>query len=73
MSSDLCTRMRPLYSTNPSLRKRFIKKLTRERVVPDHLGEGFLGDCGDEHLGLAWFTELGHEQEDARRGVFHWS
>jgi hypothetical protein len=26
--------MRPLYSIKPSLRKRFIKKLTRERVVP---------------------------------------
>jgi len=26
--------MRPLYSRNPSLRKRFIKKLTLERVVP---------------------------------------
>ena len=26
--------MRPLYSINPSLRNRFMKKLTRERVVP---------------------------------------
>src|ERR1035441_6444395 len=26
--------MRPLYSIKPSLRKRFMKKLTRERVVP---------------------------------------
>ena len=26
--------MRPLYSTKPSLRKRFINKLTRDRVVP---------------------------------------
>ena len=34
LSSDLCTRMRPLYSINPSLRNRFMKKLTRERVVP---------------------------------------
>src|ERR1039458_7115640 len=31
---DLWTRMRPLYSMRPSLRKRFMKKLTRERVVP---------------------------------------
>src|SRR5271154_1630748 len=34
LSSDLCTRIRPLYSMKPSLRKRFMKKLTRERVVP---------------------------------------
>src|ERR1035441_3598693 len=30
----LCTRISPLYSTKPSFRKRFIKKLTRDRVVP---------------------------------------
>src|ERR1700677_870991 len=34
LSSDLFTRIRPLYSMKPSLRKRFIKRLTRERVVP---------------------------------------
>ena len=33
-NSDLCTLMRPLYSIKPSLRNRFMKKLTRERVVP---------------------------------------
>ena len=35
LSSELCTCI-PLmsYSTKPSLRNRFIKKLTRERVVP---------------------------------------
>ena len=26
--------MRPLYSIKPSLRNRFMKKLTRDRVVP---------------------------------------
>lgn len=31
---DLCTRIRPLYSRKPSLRNRFMKKLTRDRVVP---------------------------------------
>src|SRR5580658_6934668 len=34
LSSDLLTLMRPLYSMKPSLRKRFMKKLTRDRVVP---------------------------------------
>src|ERR1700691_1769783 len=34
LSSDLFTRIRPLYSMKPSLRKRFIKRLTRERGVP---------------------------------------
>ncbi len=34
LSSDLCTRIRPSYSIKPSLRNRFMKKLTRERVVP---------------------------------------
>ena len=33
-SNDLFTRMRPLYSIKPNLRNRFIKKLTRDRVVP---------------------------------------
>ena len=31
---DLWTWMRPLYSRKPSLRKRFINKLNRDRVVP---------------------------------------
>ena len=30
----LCTRISPLYSTKPNFRKRFMKKLTRDRVVP---------------------------------------
>ena len=34
LSNDLLTLMRPLYSMKPSLRKRFMKKLTRDRVVP---------------------------------------
>src|SRR5260370_37285387 len=34
LSSALLTRKTPLYSINPNFRKRFIKKLTRERVVP---------------------------------------
>jgi hypothetical protein len=32
-NGDLWTLMRPLYSINPSSRNRFMKKLTRERVV----------------------------------------
>ena len=31
---ELWTRISPLYSMNPSFLKRFIKKLTRDRVVP---------------------------------------
>src|SRR5208283_5863767 len=31
---ELWTRISPLYSTKPSFLKRFIKKLTRDRVVP---------------------------------------
>jgi hypothetical protein len=34
LSSDLWTLMTPLYSMKPSSRKRFMKKLTRDRVVP---------------------------------------
>ena len=31
---ELWTRISPLYSMNPSFLKRFMKKLTRDRVVP---------------------------------------
>jgi hypothetical protein len=31
---ELWTRISPLYSMNPNFLKRFMKKLTRERVVP---------------------------------------
>src|SRR5260370_16957391 len=34
LSSALLTRKTPLYSINPNFRKRFIKKLTPELVVP---------------------------------------
>lgn len=34
MSSARRTRRPPLYSMKPRLRKRFMKKLTRDRVVP---------------------------------------
>lgn len=33
-SRELCTRMPPLYSIKPMAQNRFMKKLTRERVVP---------------------------------------
>src|SRR5690606_32322470 len=33
-TSDSCTVKVPLYSTNPSLRNLFMKKFTRDRVVP---------------------------------------
>ena len=31
---ELCTRISPLYSMKPNFLKRFMKKLTRDRVVP---------------------------------------
>jgi hypothetical protein len=34
LRSELWTPISPLYSMNPSFLKRFIKKLTRDRVVP---------------------------------------
>src|ERR1039458_8333964 len=34
LSRELCTRISPLYSMKPSFLKRFMKKLTRDRVVP---------------------------------------
>ena len=34
LRSDLLILIPPLYSMNPSLRNLFMKKLTRERVVP---------------------------------------
>ncbi len=34
LNSELWTKISPLYSIKPSFRKRFMKKLTRERVVP---------------------------------------
>ena len=42
LSSELLIFSPPLYSMNPSLRNLFMKKFTRERVVPDHLGERLL-------------------------------
>ena len=33
-SKELCTSSFPLYSMNPNLRNLFMKKLTRDRVVP---------------------------------------
>ena len=65
-----CARCIP---TNPSLRKRFMKKLTLEPRRADHLRKGLLGDLGDQHLGLAGLAELGHQQQDSRQRASHWS
>jgi hypothetical protein len=49
-SSDLCTQIRLLYSIKPSSRNRFMKKLTRDRVVPIIPREGFLRDTGNQDI-----------------------
>ena len=60
--------MPPLYSINPSLRKRFMKKLTRERVVPI-----ISASVSCEILGIsvscasAGLAKLRHQQQDARQ------
>ena len=36
----------------------------------DHLGKGFLGDGGDEGLGLAGLAKVGHQQKRACEALF---
>ncbi|MEO5632111.1 MAG: hypothetical protein ABIR69_09600 [Nitrospiraceae bacterium] len=36
-----------------------MKKLTRESVVPDHVGQRVLADLRNDHLLLAFFPEVG--------------
>jgi hypothetical protein len=35
----------------------------------DHLGEGLLGDLGNERFGFAWLAELRHQQQDAGKAL----
>ena len=70
MSSDLCTWMRPLYSIKPSLRKRFMKKLTRDRVVPIISARVSCEICGIERFRLTGLAEFRHQQENPRQTLF---
>ena len=36
----------------------------------DHLGQGLLGDLGDQGLRFAGLAELGHQQQDAGQALF---
>ena len=47
-----------------------MKWLTRDRVVADHVGKGFLADLGDNRLGLALLAEIGQEQQHAGKPFF---
>src|SRR5579864_667166 len=47
--SERWTKSLPLYSINPSLRKRFIKKFIRERLC-HHLRQHFLAYLGNHRL-----------------------
>ena len=61
--------MPPLYSINPSLRKRFIKKLTRERVVPTISARVSWEIFGISDSGCARLAEFGHQQKDSRQAL----
>jgi hypothetical protein len=45
----------------PSFLNLFRKKLTRDRVVPDHLCKGFLTHLGDYGLGLTFLAEMSQQ------------
>jgi hypothetical protein len=69
-NSELWTLKPPLYSMKPSLRNLFMKKLTRDRVVTDHLSQCFLADLGNNRLRFSFFTKVGQEQEKPRQAFF---
>ena len=70
LSSDLWTRMRPLYSIKPSLRNRFMKKLTRERVVPIISARVSCGSWECIVLRFARLAKFRHQQENSRQPFF---
>jgi hypothetical protein len=53
--------MRPLYSMRPSLRKRFMKKLTRDRVVPTISARVSCVIRGIKRSVLTRLTKFGHQ------------
>jgi hypothetical protein len=61
--------MRPLYSIRPSLRKRFMKKLTRDRVVPI-ISARVSCVMGGIKCSGSRLTKFGHQQENSRQTPF---
>ena len=47
-----------------------MKKLTRERVRADHLGQGFLANLGDHWLRFPFLPEIGQQQQKPRQALF---
>jgi hypothetical protein len=62
--------MRPLYSIRPSLRKRFMKKLTRDRVVPTISARVSCVMGGMKGFRFTRLTKFGHQQENSRQTLF---
>jgi hypothetical protein len=48
---------------NPSFRNLFMNKLTRDRLVPDHLGQDFLGQLRQRAVRRPWFTVPRQKQQ----------
>jgi hypothetical protein len=49
----------------PSLRNLFMKKLTRDRVVPTRPANVLLADFGNHRLRFAFLPEVGQQQKDS--------
>jgi len=60
--------MAPLYSMNPNFRKRFIKKLTRQRS-PDHFRQHFLA-LGITFSGACSFPNCANSKRIRARRFF---
>ena len=62
--------MLPLYSIKPRSRKRFIKKLTRDRVVPIISANVSCVIFGINVSGSPGLPNLSHQEENSRQTLF---
>ena len=67
LSSELWTSRPPLYSMTPSLRNRFMKKLTLDRVVPTMSARVSWLTFGTTGSGLPSFPKLASREKHARQ------
>jgi len=54
----------------PNFLNRFMKKLTRERVVPNISARGLLTDLRDYWLGHSFLTKMSEHKKDTRQSLF---
>ena len=54
----------------PNVLNRFMKKLTRERVVPNISARGLLTDLRDYWLGHSFLTKMSEHKKDTRQSLF---